>query len=163
MIDAGFDDVPMLGWDGMRDGSGEESGSFIALAGDAAAGTYASRPSVGTIRAEFERRYQEEYGELPEAQWYEYTGAAYACAEIILQALTRLAATGPSADGLREAVRAAVTDPDSRWETVLGTVGFDENGDSTQQVVTFYRIDPSAANGAGDWVVVLHRDFGAAD
>jgi len=42
-------------------------------------------------------------------------------------------------------------------------VGFDENGGSTQQVVTFYRVDPSAGNGEGDWVVVLHRDFGAAD
>ena len=45
------------------------------------------------------------------------------------------------------------------FDTVLGRVGFDANGDSTQQIVTLYRVDPSAAGGAGDWVVVQQRDF----
>jgi len=45
---------------------------------------------------------------------------------------------------------------------VLGTVGFDDNGDSTQQFVTFYRIDKSAKDGAGDWVIMKQQDFGSA-
>jgi hypothetical protein len=45
---------------------------------------------------------------------------------------------------------------------VLGNVGFDANGDSIQQFVTFYRVDPSAADGAGDWVTHNQQDFGPA-
>src|SRR5262245_14689 len=47
-----------------------------------------------------------------------------------------------------------------RYETVLGTVGFDANGDSTQQMISFYRVDPEAADGAGDWVLMKQQDFG---
>lgn len=49
-----------------------------------------------------------------------------------------------------------------RYETVLGTVGFDTNGDSLRQFVTFYRVDPSAGGGSGDWVVLKKQDFGPA-
>jgi ABC-type branched-subunit amino acid transport system substrate-binding protein len=56
-------------------------------------------------------------------------------------------------------LRAHVIDPERRFDTALGRIGFDENGDSTQQIVTLYRVDPAAADGAGDWVVVEHRDF----
>ena len=73
-----------------------------------------------------------------------------------------MAATGPSAAGLREAVRAYTVDPTHRYATVLGTVGFDANGDSLQQFVTFYRVDPSAANGKGDWVIAKQQDYGPA-
>jgi len=157
MVDAGYADVPFLGWDALWDGAGDEPGSFIDSAGEAAVGSYATHPSIGTVRADFERRYRDAYGEVPSA---EYTGAAYACVEIILESLRQIAGANPSADELREALRAAVTDPERRFETVLGTLGFDENGDSTQQVVTFYRVDPSAGGGAGDWVVEQQRDFG---
>ncbi|MGQ0607091.1 MAG: hypothetical protein ACT4OQ_01315 [Chloroflexota bacterium] len=43
---------------------------------------------------------------------------------------------------------------------MLGTVGFDENGESMQQVVTFHRLDSAPAEGAGGWVIVRRRDFG---
>ena len=42
---------------------------------------------------------------------------------------------------------------------MLGTVGFDANGDSTQQMVSVYRVDPEAAE-AGDWVLVKQQDYG---
>jgi 4-hydroxyphenylpyruvate dioxygenase-like putative hemolysin len=50
-----------------------------------------------------------------------------------------IASSGPSAETLREAFRAYAVDPAHRYKTVLGTLGFDKNGDSTQQFVTFYR------------------------
>ncbi len=64
--------------------------------------------------------------------------------------------------GCREALRAYAVDPDHRFETIIGTLGFDANGDSTQQVVSLYRVDPEAADGAGDWVLVKEQDFGPA-
>ena len=36
---------------------------------------------------------------------------------------------------------------------MIGTVGFDANGDSTQQMVSFFRVDPQAADGKGDWTL----------
>jgi len=51
---------------------------------------------------------------------------------------------------LREAVRAYAVDPAHRYETVVGNVGFDQNGDSIQQFVTFYHVEASAAGGTGD-------------
>ena len=59
-------------------------------------------------------------------------------------------------------MRVHAVDPAHRFETVLGTVGFDANGDSIQQFVTLFRVDPQAAEGAGDWVVVDQQDYGVA-
>ena len=73
-----------------------------------------------------------------------------------------VAADVPTPSGLREAVRAHTVSPSHRYKTTLGDVGFDRNGDSKQQFVTFYRVDPSAANGAGDWVPYKEEDFGPA-
>ena len=64
-------------------------------------------------------------------------------------------------DRFREALRAAVVDPARRYATVMGTVGFDGNGDSTQQFVTILRVDPAALDGAGDWADLRRRDFGS--
>ena len=52
-----------------------------------------------------------------------------------------------------------------RWTLAasdLPALGFDANGDSLQQFVTFYRIDKSAKDGAGDWVIMKQQDFGSA-
>jgi ABC-type branched-subunit amino acid transport system substrate-binding protein len=76
--------------------------------------------------------------------------------EVIVSSLRQIATQSPSAQGLREALRAYAVDPSHQSTTVLGTVGFDKNGDSTQQFVTFYRVE------AGDWVIDKQQDFGPA-
>ena len=81
--------------------------------------------------------------------------------EVILASLEAIAEDGPDAGELREALRAYAVDPAHRYETVLGTVGFDVNGDSTQQFVSMFRVDPEAADGAGDWVLLKQQDYGA--
>ena len=157
MVAADQGDVPLLGWDGMLDGSGTVSGSYLATAGDAAVGTYLSHASFVPPRAAFTDKFRAAFGEVPD----EYAGAAYACAQVILDGLQAVSADAPDANGLREALRAAVVDPTRRYETVLGTVGFDENGDSTQQFVSILRVDPAALDGAGDWAVLKQQDFGS--
>jgi ABC-type branched-subunit amino acid transport system substrate-binding protein len=158
MADAGYGELPFLTWDGVFDGSGADQGSFISEAGEAAAGSYITHSGVPPPRSDFIDRFRAAYGFEPS----EYTGAAYACTEVILESLRAAARTGPSADGLREAVRAYAVDPTHRYETVVGTVGFNENGDSMRQFVTFYRVEMSAAGGDGDWVIVTQRDFAPA-
>ena len=82
--------------------------------------------------------------------------------EIVLQTLDSVRDVGNDPATLREAVRAHVADPQTRFDTVVGSVGFDANGDSLRQVVSFYRADPTAAGGKGDWVLVRQQDFGPA-
>jgi branched-chain amino acid transport system substrate-binding protein len=158
MADAGKAAVPFVSWDGIQGGSGAEDGSFLQLTGSAAAGSYFSHASIPLPRADFANRYLARFGSEPD----EFAASAYACAQVIFEALRKVAATGPSSAGLREAVRAYAVDPAHRYETVIGTIGFDANGDSLQQFVTFYRVDPSAANGKGDWVIAKQQDYGPA-
>ena len=100
--------------------------------------------------------YRARFGEEPT----DYASTAYACTQIILASLEASAKGGPSADQLREVVRVHAVDPSNRYDTVLGTLGFEENGDSTQQVISFYRVDPEGADGAGDWALIKQQDFG---
>ncbi|HSF61045.1 MAG TPA: hypothetical protein VLA69_05070 [Gaiellaceae bacterium] len=109
----------------------------------------------------FSRRpaaYRAAFGEEPTGDW---AAAAYACAQVIIASLEAVADDGPDAEGLREAVRARAVDTSKRYETAIGTVGFDENGDSIKQMVSFFRVDPEAADCAGDWahgVYVVNAD-----
>jgi branched-chain amino acid transport system substrate-binding protein len=159
MEDADLGSVPFVSWDGLFDGSGADPGSFIQSVGvSGAVGSYIAHASLGPHKASFAEAYRGVYGDEPD----EYSAAAYACVEIIVASLRQIAAESPSAEGLREALRAYAVDPSHTYATVLGTVGFDANGDSTQQFVTFYRVDPSAADGLGDWVIDKQQDFGPA-
>jgi len=162
MVEAGLGETPFLGWDGLWDGSGAENGSFINVAGPAAAGSYASHPTVGTVSANFDRRYREAYGDLPGRIVYEYAAASYACAEIVLESLEEAISAGTSAAGMREAVRANVVGRSTPFETAVGGVSFDINGDAQRQIVSFYQVQPTAAGGAGDWVILKEQDFGPA-
>jgi ABC-type branched-subunit amino acid transport system substrate-binding protein len=159
MEDAGLGSVPFVSWDGLFDGSGADTGSFIHDVGaSGAVGSHIAHASLGPHKASFAEAYRAVYGDEPD----EYSAAAYACVEIIVASLREIATQSPSAAGLREALRAYAVDPSHAYATVLGTVGFDANGDSTQQFVTFYRVDPSAAGGLGDWVIDKQQDFGPA-
>ena len=157
MVEDGLESTPFLTADALL-GSGAEEDSYLNLAGEAAVGSYASHSSIGPPRASFVDAYRARFGEDPD----EYAAAAHACTQVIIQSLRAVAAEGASAEELREAVRAYAVDPAHRFETVLGTVGFDANGDSIQQFVTLYRVDPQAAEGAGDWVMIKQQDYGVA-
>jgi len=157
MVAASLGKLPFVSWDGIG-GSGAEAGSYIQRAGRAAVGSYQSAASFGPPKADFVNAYRAEYGSAPD----DYTVAAYACAQVILDALRMVASEGTSATGLREALREQAVDPSHEYRTALGTIGFDTNGDSRQQFVTFYRVDPSAAGGKGDWILEKQQDYGPA-
>jgi branched-chain amino acid transport system substrate-binding protein len=157
MVTSGLGKLPFVSWDGIG-GSGADAGSFIQLAGRAAVGSHQSSASFAPPKADFVNAYRARFGHEPDA----YTVATYACAQVILDALRVVASKGASATGMREALRAAAVDPGRQYSTVLGTIGFDSNGDSRQQFVTFYRVDPAADGGKGDWVIEKQQDYGPA-
>ena len=159
MVAAGHGSVPFLSWEGIYDPAGAVEGSFIELAGPAAEGSYASRIAITPPRQDFVDRFRTAYGQEPP---HEFVSAGYACTEVILQSLRAVAERRPGALELREMLRAHAVKTENRYETVLGTAGFDANGDSINQLVTFYRVEPSAAGGRGDWVVAKQQNFAPA-
>src|SRR5439155_18536607 len=159
MLASGHGDIPFLSWDGLFDGSGADKGSYIQrVTAAGSAGSYVSHATQPPTKNTFVEAYRQAYGTDPD----EYAAAAYACVQVIVDALRAVAASRPSAQGLREALRAYVVDPRHHHDTVVGDVGFDVNGDSVHQYVTFFRVDPSAAGGIGDWVIAKQQDYGPA-
>jgi ABC-type branched-subunit amino acid transport system substrate-binding protein len=158
MLAARLRSTPLLSWDSLLTGSGSVRGSYLQRTGKAAAGTYVGESAIPPPRADFVDAYRAAFGEEPTGDW---AAGAYACAEVIVASLEAAAEDGPDVEGLREAVRARAVDTSKRYETAIGTVGFDENGDSIKQMVSFFRVDPEAADGAGDWALIKLQDFGA--
>ena len=138
MIQSGLA-VPFFGGDGIQDGNGD--GSYIAIAGADAADSYSSVAAIHDIpdAAAFAAKYSAEFGEDPGA----YSAAAYACVQVMVEGIKAAIAGGTVT---RETVRAAVMDPSKTYSTVLGTVGLDENGDTTQKIISLYKVEN------GDWV-----------
>ena len=54
----------------------------------------------------------------------------------------------------RETVRAAVADKGTVFETVLGSVSFDAVGDTTQRIISLYKVE------GGAWKFVKEINYG---
>jgi branched-chain amino acid transport system substrate-binding protein len=146
MADVGMGDLPYIGGDGIVDGGAKTDGSFMNLAGENAANSFGSVAAIHDIPDPegFAKKYKDEYNEDPGA----YSAPAYACTQIILKAIAESAGSASDMKALREAVRAYVTDSANTFDTVLGPIKFDENGDTSQKIISMYKADTSA----GDWV-----------
>jgi len=154
MPQAGLGDLPFLGGDGIQDQDGSVDGSFINIAGDASANSFSSVAAIAEIpdAAAFAEKYTVEYKTDPGA----YSANGYACAQIVIEALKTAAGQG---DITRENVRAAAVNPATTFQTVLGPVVFDANGDTSQKIISLYEVDPAAADGAGGWVFTEQIDY----
>jgi class 3 adenylate cyclase/ABC-type branched-subunit amino acid transport system substrate-binding protein len=157
MVDAGHGSLPLLSWESII--SPATPGTYLDIAGDSAAGTYATTVTVAPPKASFADRLRSRTDTPADA--LPYAAAAYACTEIVLQALRDVASAGVSAEGLREATRSTAVDPNRRVDTVIGGVQFDEYGDPLQQFVEVQKVDPAAAAGKLDWVIAKpSQDYG---
>jgi branched-chain amino acid transport system substrate-binding protein len=149
MPQAGLGDIVMLGADGIQDQSGSVAGSFINIAGAAAANSYASTAAIHDIPdyAAFAAKYTAEYKTDPGA----YAANGYACTQVILKSMADAAAKG---DVTREAVRANATNTATTFDTILGPTTFDAVGDTSQKIISLWKVDMTAADGKGDWVFI---------
>ncbi len=156
--------VPFTGPDGIVNGSVNDDGSLIKIAGaDASANSYGTIAAIGDFpgKADFDAAFVEHFKndsdfKTPGA----YSGPANACAIVLLDSL-KAALDGGASDmaAIREGVRAHASDPASSFDTVLGPISFDENGDTTSPFISFYTVDTAAAGGA-DWVFKEQQSFG---
>lgn len=155
----GFESIPFVGPDGVADlGPGGTTGATITVGGSAAHdvhGTVAGihdLPSGSTFVAD----YTAEFGKAPGA----YSAASYACAQVIIAGIAKAVTAGTTdLAAIREAVRANSVAPGNSFDTVVGTIGFDKNGDITTPFMSFYKTDLTAAGGKGDWVYVKQQAF----
>jgi branched-chain amino acid transport system substrate-binding protein len=146
MVANGMGDLPFVGGDGISDGAASVASSFLNIAGDqgdlntwmTTAGAH-DIPDRATLAAAYQAAFGKELGA--------YSAAAYACAQIYLEALK---AVGPD----RAKVRAYVTDTTHTFNTVLGNIGFDANGDINQHIISYYQFDPTTK----DWKFVRQND-----
>ena len=155
MPQAGLGAIPLLGGDGIQDQNGSVAGSFINIAGTAAANSFSSVAAIHDIpgAADFATKYTAEFKQDPGA----YSASGYACAQVIIKAMADAAAKG---DVTRESVRAGVTSG-ATFDTALGPVTFDAVGDTSQKIISLYKVDMTAASGKGDWVFVKQINYGA--
>jgi len=154
MAQQGIANIPFGGGDGINDGSAATASSFLNIAGPAGdVSTYSTVAAIHDIPnpTAFSSAYQAKFGTAPGA----YSAPAYACAQVFLQALKAVGTGVTDLATLRSKIRAYVADPANKYDTVLGTVGFDANGDTTQHTISYYKFDPTTK----DWAFVKQRDF----
>jgi branched-chain amino acid transport system substrate-binding protein len=150
-VQAGLADIPYMGPDGINDGTGETKDSFLNLAGTDAKNAYSTLAGKASFPGgdKFNSEYKTEYGK--DATGYAIQG--YVCMQILLDAIGRASATNPSGDAaVREAVRKALSDTTYKYQTAMGEISFDKNGDTSQKTVSVYGVDAAGGNGTGAWV-----------
>lgn len=165
MPQVGMGDLPFVGPDGIVDGSGEATGSFVNIAGAAAENSYGTIAAIGDFagKADFDARYAEHYKADADFKTAgAYSGPAYACAQVILKSLEEFLKANASADAkaIREGVRAYATNPANSFDSVVGKISFDAEGDNTAKFISFYKTDMSANGGKGNWIFEKQQDFG---
>ena len=156
MAQQGLANIPLAGGDGISDGSVATKSSFLQIAGsDGDTNTYSTVAAIHDIPNpdKFAADYKAKFSTEPGA----YSAPGYACTQIFLQALKTVGAGVTDLGQLREKVRAYVADANNKFDTVLGTVSFDANGDTTQHTISYYKFDSTKM----DWVFFKQRDFTA--
>ncbi|MHB8958230.1 MAG: branched-chain amino acid ABC transporter substrate-binding protein [Candidatus Limnocylindrales bacterium] len=156
MAQQGMANIPLVGGDGISDGSAATASSYLNIAGpDGDVNSYSTVAAIHDIPdpTKFGNDYKAKFGSDPGA----YSAPGYACTQIFLEALKAVSPGVTDLAQLREAVRAYVADPTHTFDTVLGKVGFDANGDTTQHTISYYQFDPTTK----DWKFLKQRDFTA--
>jgi branched-chain amino acid transport system substrate-binding protein len=125
-------------------GGGLYGGGFIEQVGFAAAeGWYVALTSPhleGEQIVAWQARYQQRWGLPP----IDYSVTAYDAALVILDAITRVAASDKPID--RHSIRDAIQATD--LDTVQGNIRFDQNGDIVDRTISIFQVkrDPAYAN-----------------
>ncbi len=141
MPDVGMTAIKYMGGDGIVEDE------FLKVGGDAAANSYGTVAAIDATKVPaagaFLSSYKAKYNDDPGA----YSANAYVCANLIIAAVK---AVGPD----REKVRAWVAGQKA-YSSILGTFGFDANGDTTNRIISVYKVE------SGKWTWVDQVNFGA--
>jgi branched-chain amino acid transport system substrate-binding protein len=133
--------IPLMGGDGIKDLE------YINVAGPDANGSYASVAAVNVETLAEAKQFIEDYKAAGfKEELGAYSGPGYETANIAIDALKR--ATSKSREAVCEALRNT-----KEFKGVLGTTTFDENGDTSNKVISFYEVKD------GKWVFLDQLRF----
>jgi branched-chain amino acid transport system substrate-binding protein len=138
MADAGLGAVPYIGGDGIADAE------FLHTAGDSANGTYytvaapetSKLPTAKSFIAAYEKRWKTPVGP--------YSANAYAATKIEIAAILKALKANNNALPTRAAVLANVA-ATTGFASPIGTIGFDKNGDTTNGILSLYKVEHGKA------------------
>ena len=139
--------VPLMGGDGLQ------ADGFIKNAGKQAEGAYATCPGMPADQLPngktFLENYKKEFGKDPQA----FDAYAYDAAMAIINATYKVAKDKGVAQVTSPAGRTALRDTvaASSFDGVTGPIGFKDNGDSKNPVISLYKVE------AGKWVFVPEK------
>ncbi len=138
MADAGLKATPYIGGDGISDAE------FFKTAGDMANNSYytvaapetSKLPSASAFVAAYKKRWNTDVGP--------YSANAYAAATLEIAAIEKAMAANGGKTPDRAAVLAAIAGTKG-FASPIGTFGFDTNGDTTNPILSLYKISGGKA------------------
>ena len=151
MKGVGFN-VPFMGGDGIVTGQciKDAADNVDNMIGTVAAVDATQLPAAKSIIDDFKKSFS------AASDFGAYTMPAYDCAKILIDAIGRAIDDAGGNMPTREQVRAQVAKT-KNYQGALGTIGFDANGDTTNRIISIYKIGPApglTGSTPKDWVWV---------
>ena len=129
--------VVMFGADGIR------NAQFITDAGSTADQVYATVASVNADKIPAAQTFLKEYAKTYNAPVGSYSAAGYVSAMVIIKAIGALVKSNGGKMPTRAAVLTQIRS-NQKFDTIIGTFAFDENGDTTNKIISIYEAKKGA-------------------
>lgn len=145
--------IPLMGGDGVVDGE------YNTVAGDSALGSYGTVPAPNVETLAEAKQFIADYNAAGfKEPLGSYSGPGYEAASIAIDAMSR--ATSANRAGVCEALRNT-----KDYHGVLGLTSFDQNGDTTNKIISIYEVKEGTtgvgSNGKVSWQFLDQIRFGA--
>ena len=124
--------VPFIGGDGLK------GDSIVQLAGDAAEGIYATSPTDAASSAIYQDAKAAHEAAYPGEEIGQFYYEGYAAALVIRQTIQALSSAGEAITA--ESVRKYIGDSNNSFDTSVGTISFNSQGDATGIGFAIYQV-----------------------
>ncbi|HKW45490.1 MAG TPA: branched-chain amino acid ABC transporter substrate-binding protein, partial [Candidatus Eremiobacteraceae bacterium] len=146
LVSAGLASVPFASGDGIQ------NQEYFTIAGRDADNSYATVAAVNADALPSAGQFVKAYRAKVRGTMGAYAANAYAATQALINAIAEASADNngdiPTRDSVLAKLRAT-----KDLNTVVGQLSFDENGDTTQHIISIYRAQ------AGKWNFIYQRDF----
>jgi branched-chain amino acid transport system substrate-binding protein len=146
LVNAGLASVPFASGDGIQ------NAEYLKLTGKDADNSYATVAAVNADALPAAGQFVKAYRAHVQAPLGAYAANSYAAAQALIDAIARAAADEKGAMPSRADVLAKLR-ATKDLSTVIGQFSFDENGDTTEHIISIYRAQ------GGKWAFIYQRDF----